>query len=606
MKTTWLDYLRQGLSRQLPPDRLAAQNATRGDLRSVLLAGRFRPFVQRHWRKGAVGMGLVIFSSLMAFPMPMLTAFMIDKVMLGKRLDLLVYGLAGIAAINVINWVTSNVQRYYMTRYEAEIILDIQQDLLERTLHFPKSFFDDKEVGYLMSRVASDVNGLRWFFSSVLVNIITNMIRLVGGAIMLVYLEWRLSVVALVIIPALIFWARFFSRRSRALSHHSMERQANVSKRMQESLSSTTLIKAFASEEREVGRVMDEMRSAYHLSLEQLAVGSFASTLLSMLDTFVNFIVFAVGAFWVIQGQMTLGNLMAFRSYMGYVYGPAQFLANVNIQLQNALASLERVSSLYDIVPEESGVGLPVERLSGEVDFRSVTFSYDEQHPVLKDLSVHVKPGEHIAIVGPSGVGKTTLVSLLLRLYRPTSGEIWFDGRPATDYELSCLRQRIGYVSQSNLLLTGTVLENLRYGDPNASLEQVIKAAQVAGIHDFITHLPEGYNAPVGERGVNFSEGQKQRMAIARALVKNPDILILDEPTASLDSLTEKSIFEALPDLVRDKTLFVVAHRLSTVQDSDRILLLNENRLVDIGTHKELFEKDEFYRSMVLSQQLVA
>ena len=231
--------------------------------------------------------------------------------------------------------------------------------------------------------------------------------------------------------------------------------------------------------------------------------------------------------------------------------------------------------------------------LNGAVDFRNVSFAYDAEQPVLQDISFSVPAGGHVAIVGPSGVGKTTLVSLLLRFYQPTAGQIWFDGRPATEYNLRALRQRIGYVSQGTLLLSGTIDDNLRYGNPDASDAQVIHAAKAAGIHDFIASLPDGYQALVGERGINLSEGQKQRLTIARALIKDPDILVMDEPTSALDSVTEKSIFDALPKLVQDKTLFIVAHRLKTVQNADQILVLNEQRLVAIGSHQALLESND-------------
>ena len=240
-----------------------------------------------------------------------------------------------------------------------------------------------------------------------------------------------------------------------------------------------------------------------------------------------------------------------------------------------------------------------------DIEFRNVSFSYDAHNPVLENISFRVRPGESAAIVGPSGVGKTTLVSLILRFYRPTSGELYFDGIPARDIDVTALRRRIGYVSQGTLLLSGTVMENLRYGNQEATDEEVIRAARVASIHDFIVSLPAGYNAEVGQNGVTLSEGQRQRLSIAGALVKNPDILILDEPTSAMDSITEKSIFESLPPLVRKKTLIVVAHRLSTIQDSDCILLLSENRLVGAGTHQLLLESNAYYRSLVSCQQVL-
>jgi len=409
-----------------------------------------------------------------------------------------------------------------------------------------------------------------------------------------------------VILPGLVVGVRYFSRKMRVLSHQGMEQQANVSRRMQESLSATSLIKAFVSERREVDRMMSELRAAFQISLERLAVGSVASLTLSALGDVAKLVILVVGAYEVIVGDWSLGSLLAFQAYLGYVYGPAQFLATTNLQLQDALAALERVSALFDIVPEENlDTGKRVERLSGAIEFKNVSFSYDGREAVLQDVSCLIRAGEHVAIVGPSGVGKTTLVSLILRFYKPTQGEIWFDGLPASEYEVGSLRQRIGYVSQSTLLLSGTISDNLRYGNPEASEKQVVRAARVAGIHDFIVSLPQGYDSPVGERGVNLSEGQKQRLAIARALIKDPDILVLDEPTSSLDSVVEKSIFDALPTLVRDKTLFVVAHRLSTIQNSDRILLLNEKRLIAMGTHQDLLERNDYYRSLVANQQII-
>jgi ABC-type multidrug transport system fused ATPase/permease subunit len=530
---SWFTYLKNGLSRTLPDDRIAGRRGYGGAKANLQ---NLRPFLARHWRKGILGTLLIFFNALLSFPQPLITRYIVDDVILGRQLGLLAGAILLLAAIVGLGKLSNLLQQFYFARFEQEVLLDIQGTLLERALRFPKSFFDDKETGYLMSRLSSDVGGLRWFFSSTLVHVASNLLRFVGGVGLLFYLEWRLAIATLLILPGLVVCVRYFSGKMRILSHRGMEQRADVSRHMQESLSSTSLIKAFSAEKQAVGRVMAAWQNALHISLEQTAVNSVANLAISLIPDIARAVALVAGAYWIIRGEWTLGSLLAFQSYLGYVYGPATFLANANLQLQNALAALERVSALFDIVPEEAlGVGCP-----------------------------------------------------------------------AAEYELGSLRRRIGYVSQSTLLLSGTIGDNLRYGNPEASEAEVVRAAMVAGIHDFIAGLPEGYDSPVGERGVNLSEGQKQRLAIARALIKDPDILVLDEPTSALDSLVEKSIFDALPALVRGKTSFVVAHRLATIQNSDRILLLNEKRLVAMGTHQELLASNDYYRSLVANQQIIA
>ena len=598
---SWYSCLKQGLSRRIPKDRIGGQERNQINIQEDLK--NLQPFVVKHWKRSLLGVALIILTSLLSFPQPLITRYLIDDVILGGQLGLLAGAVLLLIGISLASTVASLLQQFYFTRFEQEVILDIQHNLLERALSFPKSFFDAHQTGYLMSRLSADVQGLKWFFSSTIVHIITNILQFIGGAALLIYLNWKLAIGILGVLPLIFFLVRYFSDKVHALSWQSMEQHANFFSRFQESLSVVPLIKAFSSEGRTVGRLMSELKAMFRLSLEQSTVGSVSSLAINSMPALARLFVLAAGAYWVIKGQWTLGSLLAFQAYLGYLFGPAQFLASTNIELQDARASLERVSALFDIVPEGNvGTGKKVERLTGDVEFRNVSFSYDTRESVLEDITFRVLPGEHVAIVGPSGVGKTTLVSLILRFYRPSSGEIYFDGLPGKAYEVSSLRRRIGYVSQSTLLLTGTIMENLRYGNPEATEEQVIHTAKVADIHEFIMGLPAGYETEIGEKGVNLSEGQKQRLSIARALVIEPDILVLDEPTSALDSMTEKSIFWSLPAVVGGKTLFVVAHRLSTIKDSDRIILLDRNGLVAIGTHQSLSETHDYYRSLVAYQ----
>jgi ABC-type multidrug transport system fused ATPase/permease subunit len=598
---SWFAYLKDAWARKMPEDKIS--QSARGKKRTRDALKNLLPVVRRHWRKGALGALLILLTSLLAFPGPLITRFLIDKVILGKQLRLLLGVVLLLAGIKVIGIVSGILQQYFFTRFEQEVLLEIQQILFDRTLRLPKSFFDDKETGYLMSRLLGDVGGVRWFFSSTVVHIVTSFIRFAGGVVFLLYLNWRLALAVLVVLPLMFAAVRFFGRKLRILSHHGMERQAEVYQSVQESLAQTSLIKAFATEKRTLHALVGRLRASLQLGMEQSTLGSLANLAINAAPDLAHLIVLGAGAFLIIRGEWSVGSLLAFQSYVGFVYGPAQFLATANFQWQSAMASLERVSALFDVVPEEhDGVGLKVEHLRGEVEFSGVSFSYNQRETVLENVSFSVKAGEHVAVVGPSGVGKTTLVSLILQFYRPQKGEILIDRRPAVEYELRSLRRRIGYVPQSPTLLSGTIADNLRYGDPEAADDELEKAARAAGIHDFIVTLPKGYQSTVGERGVNFSEGQKQRLAIARALVKDPDIVVLDEPTSALDSRTESSIFSMLPELLRGRTLFIIAHRLSTIQKADRIFCFDDKGLVGAGRHEELKEKCEYYQELLRSQ----
>ena len=601
---TWFKYLKQGLSSQLPQDRIA------GDKNHTDLKGSLKnlfPYLKRHWQKGLLGFLLVLIASLCSFPAPLITRYLVDKVILDRQLGLLAGAVILLACFLAAEKLARMLQEFYFARFEQRITLDIQQDLVDRVLRFPKTFFDNNQTGYLMSRLTEDVDGIRWFFSNTIVYIFSNVIRLVGGVCFLFYLEWRLASAVLILLPALGWGVRFFSNRLHYLNHQTMEQKARIAGSLQESLSESTLIKAYASEKHTLRRLVSGWQRVFKTSLQQTTVASLAGLIVDSTPGLARLLSLSVGAVWIINGQWTLGSLLAFQAYLIYVFGPAQILASANLQLQKALAALQRVSALLNVVPEDNaGSGKAVQHLTGDIEFKNVSFSYNGSEPVLQNFSFRIHRGERVAIVGPSGVGKTTLLSLILRFYQPTTGEIYFDDQPASDYEVGALRKRLGYVAQRPRLLSDTIMNNLRYGNPDASQAAVVRAADAAGIHSFIEKLPKGYQTKIGEKGVNLSEGQRQRLSIARALIKDPDILILDEPTAALDVEAERSLFDRLPEFVREKTLFIATHRLSTINACDRILLLNENRLVASGSHQNLIESNSYYRSMVSNQETSA
>lgn len=594
---TWFKYLKQGLSSPLPDDDIAGSDGY-GEATSNLK--NLYPYLKRHWKKGLLGVLLILFAAICGLPVPLITRYLIDKVILDQQLGLLVGAVLMLVCFLAVEKLARMLQEFYFARFEQRITLDIQQDLVDRVLHLPKTFFDHTRTGYLMSRLTEDVDGIRLFFSNTIVYIFSNILRFVGGICLLFYLEWRLAIVVLILLPGLAWCVYYFSGKIYNLNHQSLEQKAKLSGQLQEYLSEPVLIKASASEARTSKRLIFGWKSLIQTSLQQTTIRSLALLMVESTPGMARALVLGVGAFWIIKGQWTLGSLLAFQAYLSFVFGPAQILASANLQLQKALAALQRVFALFGIVPEDNmRTGKTATNLSGDIEFKNISFSYNGSKPVLQDFSFKVHPGERIAVVGPSGVGKTTLLSLILSFYRPTSGEIYFDQHPASEYEISSLRKRIGYVAQRPRMLAGTIMENLRYGNPGASETDVQHAARLVGIHEFIQNLPAGYETEIGEKGVNLSEGQKQRLSIARAIIKDPDILILDEPTAALDCQAEESIFERLPEFMQAKTLFIVSHRSSTIAHCDRILLLNENQLVDSGTHETLMETSDTYRAML-------
>jgi subfamily B ATP-binding cassette protein MsbA len=486
---------------------------------------------------------------------------------------------------------------YLTASIGQHVVTDLRAQLFAHLQTLSLSFFARRRTGELMSRLMNDVGALQHTLTDAPIDSAKQLVTLVGGVAILLFMNWRLCLLILVLLPAIVLVARFFGRRLRALSIDIQDKTAHASTILEEVISGIRVVKSFVQEQYEQSRFGVQLRRTLEVALNRAAIlAVFVPTI-----TFVTFAA-AAGVLWygghqVIRGQMSAGDLIAFVLYAGLLIGPFGSFARLFSQVKEAQGALQRVFEILDTRPEvaDAATAHPLPPVKGEVAMQHVFFAYDPRTPVLVDISFNVHPGELIAIVGPTGSGKTTLINLLHRFYDPDSGVVLIDGHDLRSVTLTSLYRQVGLVPQEIYLFGGTIHENILYGRIGASEAEVIAAARAANAHDFIMAFPDGYRTKVGEKGVNLSGGQRQRIAIARAILKNPRLLILDEATSALDNESELLVQEALDRLMRDKTTFVIAHRLSTIQKASRILVLDKGRIVEHGSHNELLAHQGLY-----------
>ena len=564
-------------------------------------------------RAAALALASVVTTGAELAP-PLITKRLVDEVLVpvgenpapvDERLALLGILVLALVGIRIGSWAAEWVHGWIVAWLGAQATADIRSQLYRRLEMLSLQFYDKRRVGALMARVTRDSGRLQEFLVDGLPYLIINAMMMLGILGFLLWMSWELTLYTLLPVPLLMIWgAVFWQRMRRLFTQYSMV-WSSLTDRTAETLNGIRVVKAFAQEERERRTFHKVNRRATEIGIRTSVNRTVFHATITFLTGFGVLIVWLFGGKQVLSDEMTLGTLLAFYSFMWMVYGPLEWFGQVNSWMTSAFAGAERVFEVIDTEPEsyQDPKAKRMRNIEGRVTFRDVTFGYDKSKPVLHGINADVAPGEMIGLVGKSGVGKTTTINLIARFYDVDHGAIEIDGVDIRDINLRDLRRQIGIVLQEPVLFSGTIGENIGYGNPDANFEEIMRAARLANAHNFIMAKADGYETQVGEQGNNLSGGEKQRVAIARAMLHNPRILILDEATSSVDVDTEKQIQDALGRMVEGRTTFAIAHRLSTLRNADRLIVLDDGRIVQIGSHGELMSEKGAFRDLVELQK---
>ncbi|MBN2058545.1 MAG: ABC transporter ATP-binding protein [Candidatus Saganbacteria bacterium] len=503
----------------------------------------------------------------------------------------------GMIALFLIKGIFVYGQEYLSYFVVHRVIVDLRDRLYEHLQDLSLDFYSKWNTGELVSRVMNDIQILQVTLFTGFVTVIPHTLLLLGLLAYIFWLNWRLSLLTLIALPLIVQVIRLFATELRSISEGVQQKAADITSHLEETLSQIKIVKSFSMENREIDKFKQETAHSFKINMRAVQILATQNPVIALLQTIAVVAIVWYGGFEIIKGNLTLPQLISFATALGIMTDPGNTLSKSYSVLQQGMASVKRIFEVEEIRPtiKDAKGAKELSRINGEVYFENVSFGY-ENESVLKDIELKVKPGEIIALIGRTGAGKSTLMSLLLRFYDPTSGRVLVDGRDITKVKIGSLRQQMAVVPQEVTLFRGTVKENIAYGRENGTDEEIMAAAKLANAHKFIEAMPQKYDSEVGDRGSRLSGGERQRIAIARAILRDPRILILDEATSSLDAETEALIREALDRLMKDRTTFIIAHRLYTVEKADRIIVIDQGRIAESGSHQELIAKDGLYK----------